>query len=143
MYKRLFIGALATLALSTNILAHGHCEATPLHKNMEKIKTELRGVASNIKSGNNQKAEEQAGVVIVLLKEARTEMPHMFVSKKLAGDELAQEEENYQSAIDDTIDLFTSLEMALENDDTEVVKGLMEEIGKQRHDGHVAFKEDC
>ncbi len=143
MYKRLFIGALATLAFSTNVLAHGACEGRPLHHDMENIKTELKGMASSLKSGDNEQAAKNVEQVIALFKDARSQTPYLFVEKKLSGDALAKETAEYQSVIDDTIQVFSSLETALENNDSAKIKTLMGEIGKQKHIGHSTFKADC
>ncbi|WP_133012905.1 cytochrome b562 [Marinomonas flavescens] len=143
MYKRLFIGALATLALSTNVFAHGVCEVSPLHHDMENIKTQLKGMASNLKAGDSAEATKNVEQVIALFKDARTQTPYLFTEKKLAGDELAKETAKYQSVIDDTINVFSSLEMALKNNDSDKVKTLLGQIGKQRQIGHSTFKADC
>ncbi|REG85736.1 cytochrome b562 [Marinomonas pollencensis] len=143
MYKRLFIGALATFAISTNVMAHGACEARPLHDDMVGIQKKLKAMSGSLKSGDNEQAAINVEQVITLFKNAREQTPYLFVEKKLSGDELAKEMAEYQSVIDDTIVVFTSLETALENNDSAKIKSLMGQIGKQKHIGHSNFKADC
>lgn len=143
MYKRLFIGALATFALSGNVLAHGACEGRPLHDDMVGIQKELKAMSASFKSGDNDQAAKNVEQVIVLFKNARSQTPYLFVEKKLTGDELAKETAQYQSVMDDTIEVFSALETALRNNDSDQIKALMGQIGKQKHIGHSTFKTDC
>lgn len=131
------------LSMSATSFASGECESTSLHEGMESLKTEMKSLSFDIKKGEFEQADERVDTVLQLLHEAREETPYLFKEKGLQGDELAQRQADYQSVMDDTIETFEALSVALEKGDSSQVKSMLKEVGDLRKKGHRAFKADC
>lgn len=141
--KKLMGGLVIAMSLSGYSYAHGSCDDTALHENMEDLKTELKSLSFEVKKGNYDAADAHVATALSILQDARDETPYLFEEKGLSGDELAQRTSDYQSVIDDTIEVFKALDTALEAKDAGQIKSTLKEVGKMRKKGHRAFKAEC
>jgi hypothetical protein len=143
MNKKILAAAIMSIAFSSGVFAHGACGHTELHDHMIGIKDELKLMSSDVKSGDNESAVKRVHSLISYFEQAHNTVPHSFMSDNLQGEELAKQKIAYTKILDETIEVFNSLEMALESNDSEEVKKLFGKIGEQRNMGHRAFKGNC
>ena len=134
-------GLLMTMSVSS--FAHANCKASPLHEDMDTLKTEMKSLAFEVKKEDYASADARIDRIIAVLKDAREEKPYLFTEKVLEGAELNQRMADYQSVMDDTITAFVALDKAVADKDASSAKMALGEIGNLRKKGHRAFKADC
>lgn len=132
-------------AFNAPVYAHGHgqCESTKLHEYMEDMKTDLKSLSFEIRTGKTQNALIRIDSIQKNLTLSRSETPYLFLEKELSGEELAKRTSDYQNAIDKTSDVFSQLKVAITNSDQDQVKELVKEVGKLRKIGHRTFQIEC
>ena len=143
MNKAFFAAATLSLAFSSSAFAHGACGHTDLHGYMIGIKDELKLLSSDVKAGNNDEAAGRIDHIVGYLEKSHDVIPHQFSSDHLEGAQLEEKTAEYKKVLDDTIEVFNNLEVALASNDSAEVRRLFGRIGEQRNIGHRAFKEDC
>lgn len=144
-FKALLTTSVIAVSLSVPVYAHGHgdCDATKLHHYMEDMKTDLKSLAFEIRSGNTDNSLTRIDSILQNLTLSRKETPYLFIEKELSGDELTQHTADYQKVIDDTSDVFEKLKIAVTENDQDAVKSLVKEVGKLRKIGHRTFQYEC
>ncbi len=135
--------SMLTASISFPVFAHNDCNATKLHDYMDEMKTDLKSLSFEIRSGNTENAITRIDSIQKYLSLSRDEMPYLFKHKELAGDELDKRSADYQSAIDKTSDVFEQLKVAVNNNDQATIKSLTKEVGKLRKLGHRTFQYEC
>ncbi|MEP3350490.1 MAG: cytochrome b562 [Marinomonas sp.] len=143
MNKAFFAAATLSLIFSSSAFAHGACGHTELHGYMIGIKDELKLLSSDVKAGNNDEAAGRIDNIVGYLEKSHDVIPHQFSSDHLEGAQLEAKTAEYKKVLDDTIEVFNNLEVALASNDSAEVRKLFGQIGEQRNIGHRTFKEDC
>jgi hypothetical protein len=143
MNKKILITTIATLAFSSGLFANEACNETTLHGHMENIKDEMWAMSSDIKSGDNESASGHLDALISLFEKARTETPYKLKTENLDDSELEVQKTEFTAAIDETIEIFKNLDIALQSGDTAEIRKWIGAAGNQRKLGHRAFKADC
>ncbi len=141
--KKALGGAILAMGLSGYAAAHGHCGETALHEDMENLKTELKSLSFDLRGKDAAAASERVDVIISLLKNSREETPFKFTKEGLTGEALATEMAEYQSLMDETIEVFVSVDKAIDANDMGEAGSLLREVGNLRKKGHSAFKASC
>jgi len=132
-----------TASLSVPVFAHTDCDATKLHDYMEDMKTDLKSLSFEMRSGNTENSLTRIDSIQNYLTLSRDEVPYLFNHKELSGDELAKRTADYQNAIDKTSDVFVELKVAVTENDQTKIKSLIKEVGKLRKLGHRTFQYEC
>lgn len=143
MKKKILIAAVVTLAFSSGVFANEACNETTLHGYMENIKDEMWAMSSDIKSGDNESASKHLNTLVSFFEKARTETPYKFKAEALEGSSLENKKAEFTAAIDEAIEIFKNLEVALQSGDTKDIRKWISAAGNQRKLGHRAFKANC
>lgn len=141
--KNAVSGAVLAMSISGSAMAHGHCDATALHEDMENLRTELKSLSFDLRSEDGSAAAGRVDSILAILKDAREETPFLFTQEGYEGAELESKMADYQSVMDDTIKVFMSVDDAIEAEDFGQAGSLLREAGNMRKKGHSAFKADC
>ena len=123
--------------------AYAHCGETALAGNMNDLKTDLKSLSFDLRSDDAAAAGERVDDIIAVLREARGQTPYLFKEKGLKGDELEKRLTQFQSVIDETIDVFVAVDAAIAEGNMSEAKTLLREAGNMRKKGHRSFKADC
>ncbi|MFT2112411.1 cytochrome b562 [Marinomonas sp. 2405UD68-3] len=135
--------SILTASLSVPVFAHTDCDATKLHDYMEDMKTDLKSLSFEIRTGNTENALTRIDSIQNYLMLSRDEMPYLFNHKELLDDELTKRKADYQNAIDKTSDVFAELKVAITDGDQAKIKSLIKKVGKLRKVGHRTFQYEC
>lgn len=141
--KKAIGGVVLAMGVSGYASAHGHCGETALHQDMEDLRTELKSLSFDLRSEDGEAAAGRLDSIISILKDAREETPFLFTQENYQGSELTSKMSDYQSLMDDTIQVFMSVDLAVDAEDFGQAASLLREAGNMRKKGHSAFKADC
>ncbi|WP_240009696.1 cytochrome b562 [Marinomonas algicola] len=144
-FKALLAASAIAVSLSAPVYGHGHgdCHDTKLHNYMEDMKTDLKSLSFEIRSGNTENALTRIDSIRQNLTLSRSETPYLLKEKTLSAEELSQRMADYQKVIDDTSSVFNKLKVAVSENDQDSVKSLVKEVGKLRKIGHRTFQFEC
>ena len=143
MSKKFIAVTFLSLAITSNLAAHGVCGETKLHGYMVDIKDELQLMSADVKAGDNDAASKHVNTLISLFEKANKTSPYQFMAKNLTGEELAQQTAQYKQSIDEVIRTLYDLDTALKNNDSNEIRKLFGKMGSHRNAGHKAFKSNC